>query len=134
MILFLLWLTSLSWDIKKVSALEAIHMLNPCNMFHIFDNVRVWIFRLYITILCNVGFFLHQKTTEYLLFALGIVNLIKLLNKISPFVYLTYIDEDSTAIFNYYFQTGVCKSYNQILVWLLLKSWHFDKNLIVVIK
>ena len=49
----------------------------------------------------------------------------------SPFVYLTYIGEDSSAILNPYFQTRLCKSYNQMLVWLQIKSWHFDKNLIL---
>ena len=106
-----------------------IHNLILCNMFHIFDNERVWISRQYITIHCKCRIFLHQKTTEY--FCLWHSYFIKLLNKISPFVYLTYIGEDSSDILNYYFQTRLCKSYNQMLVWLQLKSWHFDKNLIL---
>ena len=57
-----------------------------------------------------------------------------MVNKIFPFVYLTLMKDPSTSILNYHIQTRDCKRYNQNLVWSQLKSWHFDKNSIVVIK
>ena len=107
--------------------LESIQMLKPCNMHHIFDKVHFWISgfsRQYITIHCNVGGFYIRRLLH--IFDFGIVSFIKLLNRISPFVYLTSRGEDSTDILNYYFQTRVSKRLKVTITSWSNYSWKVD--------